>query len=173
MDFSKLLAEMTADINAGSQSGDVIFLKPGDHLLKLRMPENRVLGEEAFYQKYDNTFNEKQFVYFLVPGIVLTSTQDGIADTDNIKYIKFAKSAMQLIIKNLSAGWDLFNVDGPMLMLSIKKNGDQTVWSVTVQPKQHKSGDASYPLISIEKAALETERQSAEYSSKNSTLPFS
>ncbi len=173
MDFAKLLAEMTADVNAGSQGGDVVFLKPGDYLLKLRMPEGRKANEDYFYEKYQSTYDNKQWTYFLVAGIVLSSTQEGGADPSSIKYIKLAKTAIQQIIKNLVAGWDLFSEAGPMIMLSIKKNADQTVYTVTMQPKQHDSSEATYPLSSIEDAAAETERQSQEYSKKNNKdLPF-
>lgn len=165
-ELAAILAELKAEINVGSKAGSVTFLKAGEHFIKFVYPEGRSLRH--FMQSYINTYEGKEFTYFVVAGVIVGSDQEDIVDRTKVKFIKATKTMVNGILSAVSGEWPVFADEGPVIKVRIYKDGTQTKYEVTPITKKFDSSMCPYPEISIEEAAKDQE----EYSAKKSEDPL-
>lgn len=158
-ELAAILATLTAEVNAGTKAGSVTFLKPGEHFLKMVYPEGRSLAN--FFEKYQNTYENKQYTYFLVDAVIADSTQEGIKDREKIQHIKATKTMINGILSQVAGGWPIFADEGIVLKIRIYKDGNQTKYDVVPMTAKFNSANCTYPEVSIEEAAKDQEEYSA------------
>lgn len=159
------LAAIAAALAADSTPSDVVFLKDGDTTLKLVLPEGRTRVSE-FYERFEATFKEGKFPYYLIAAVVFESDTDGQADQERVKFVKVTKTVMQDILNLLTKGWKLFAANGPMVTITKGKKGPKVVYQVAAIPLEFDATGKPFPSKTIVEAAKDQETRSAEMDSK-------
>lgn len=166
------MADILADINSGGKSGNTLYLKPGDTQIKLLMPAGDT-DPRKFYRRYQATFKGELFPYFIVCGVVTQADEDGVEDPKRIRYIKFPKSVMSEVANLMQKKWELFNIEGPQIVVTQGKKAGKTAYSVQPVLEKFDAAGLTFPEQTIDEAAQEQEVSSAEMDAKkDDAAPF-
>ena len=171
-ELAAILAQLEAKTGSDSKSSGVVFLKEGEHVLKMVLPFGRTLV--GYFESYINTYNDQQFTYYIVNAVVVKSTQEELVDRNKIRHIKATKTMVKGITAQIGNWPNLFDDEGPVVLVKIYKEGGQTKYLVSIMNKKFDSSESEYPEISIEQAAKDLEVYSAKKANESSSqsLPF-
>jgi hypothetical protein len=158
---NQVFADILTDLNKDSKSGAVQFLKDGDTTVKLVLPQGRT-DLRQFYESFMATWKGEQFRYFLVAGVITEADEDGVADVDKVRYIKVTKTILLEIVNLLTKRWKLFDDEGSLIVITKGKKQGKASYSVAAIPETFNSAGLPFPDQSIEDAAADQERQSAD-----------
>lgn len=166
-----IFADIIADLNRGSKSGNVQYLKDGDTTIKLLMPEGRT-DMRGFYEAYQSKFKGEFFPYYLVTGVITEADEDEVADATKIRYIKVTKSILLEIVNLLQKKWKLLDDNGPVIVITKGKKSGKISYTVAAVPDSFDAAGLEFPEQSITEAAAAQEAQSIEMDEKNNDIPF-
>lgn len=158
-------ADILKDLAQDSKPGNVQYLKDGDTTVKLVLPEGRT-DVRQFYERFQATFKQEQFPYYLVAGCITDADEDGVADDTKIRYIKVTKTIMSEIVNLLMKKWDLFGNPGALIVITKGKKAGKASYSVAAIPDTFDASQLPHPEQSIEDAARDQEQRSTEFDNK-------
>lgn len=157
-----VLGDILADLAKDGKPSNVQFLKDGDTTLKLVLPKGET-DIRKFYTKFQNTFKGEEFTYYLCAAVITDADEDGIADPTRVRYVKITRSIMTEIVNLLQKRWKLFDIAGPLIVITKSKKNGKTTYQIAAIPETFDSANATDPEQTIEEAAFEQEEMSKTF----------
>ena len=140
-------------------SGAVQYLKAGDTVLKLTVPEGT--PKTKFFAKFnDLDFNGKDRICYLISCVITEADEDGVADTTAVKYLKITPGVLDSIIKKFRKGWDLMSADGQQIVIT--KLTKMPWYEVDTIKSEFDASEASWPENDLFTEANEEAERVAE-----------
>lgn len=163
-ELAAIIAELEAAVAGPAKNAGVLFLKEGEHFLKMVLPQGRTLRN--YFQTYDNTYNGDVFKYFIINAVMPQSTQTSDANREKIRHIKATKTMIQGITAQLASWPNLFESGGPVIKVKIYKEGGQTKYLVSITSNRFDTDACEWPESTIDEAALDQEQFTAKQSNE-------
>lgn len=175
-EWDTMFDEILADIRGNSTGGNPVQYLKDTMIVKLVMPEGETNPAHAFY-RYSTTFKkdgkETRGEQFLIPAVVLESTDSQYVNKESIRYLRVPKTVLIQIYTLLKDQWDFFGERGDRIKIVKLNNAPWYTTTPLNYPKNFKEEDKfnhvglSFPSISMEEAA---EKQ--QEIGKDDRLPF-